>query len=169
MPLERTVLRRSLAALLMITALTTTAACAHPHEVPLPGESTTAPRNTRTTSGTSGAADETAAVCREAQSNSDAAVAKLTDKLEDAQSAIGSGNQAAALAAATAAKSIANDWKDDLEGFADRNISSPVRTVLNDGVEMIDELLATPPQSLNADKAKDQVDEFLDDLDAACD
>jgi hypothetical protein len=161
---ERQAMRRSWVALLVVAAVTAIA-CAHPNEVPLPGESVSPSR--QPTANTSGP-DETTAVCNQAQSVSRTAVDRLLAKLDEAQSALASGNQAAALTAATAAKALATDWKEDLEGFAARPVQANVRAELRQGVELIDELLGTPPQNLDPTAARAEVEEFLDDLDRVC-
>lgn len=162
-------MRRSIVALLLTAALAATAACAHPQNIaPKPGETTTTTRTSPPRPTTTGA-DETAQVCTQAQSVSDDAVAELTDQLEEAQSAADSGNTAAALAAATEAKQIATDWKSELEDFADRPIRSDVRSTLEDGIDMIDELLNTNPQNLDATQARGDVEDFLDELERVCD
>lgn len=161
-------MRRPLIALLLAAALAATAACAHPQNIaPRPGESTTTTRAAppRTTAA---GVDETEVVCTEAQSVSDDAVGELTETLERAQSAASSGNNAAALAAATEAKQIATEWKSDLEEFASRPIRSDVRETLEDGIAMIDELLNTNPQNLNPTQAQGDVEDFIDDLERAC-
>jgi hypothetical protein len=157
-------MRRSWVALLVVAAVTAMA-CAHPNEVPLPGESVPPSRQT---TGSSSGPDETRTVCAQAQSASDAAVANLLAKLEEAQSAIAAGNQAAALVAANSARTLATQWKGDLEGFAARPIRANVRSVLDQGVDLIDDLLGTDPQNLDAAAAREQVEQFLDDLERAC-
>jgi hypothetical protein len=163
-------MRRSLVAALLIAALAAAAGCANPQNIaPRPGESTTTTRNQppRTTD-SNGGEDETEQVCAEAQAASDDAVAELTEKLEEAQSAASSGNNVAALAAANQAKAIAEDWKGELEDFAGRSIDDDVRNTLQDGVDMIDELLNTNPQDLNPTEAQRDVEGFLDDLEEVC-
>jgi hypothetical protein len=157
-------MRRSFAAVMLVAVLAGTAACAHPHEVPKPGESTSAVSTPKTTA----SSDETGPVCTQAQSASNQAVADLTAQLTAAQSALSAGNQVAALAAAAQAKSIASDWKTKLQGFANRPIKSSVRDVLTRGIALIDGLLNANPQTLDATKAQQQVNGFLDDLKAAC-
>ena len=160
-------MRRPLIVLLLAAALAATAACAHPQNIaPRPGESTTTTRTPPRT--TAAGADETEEVCTEAQSVSDDAVGELTETLERAQSAASSGNNAAALAAATQAKQIATEWKSDLEEFASRPIRSDVRETLEDGIAMIDELLNTNPQNLNPTQAQGDVEDFIDDLERVC-
>jgi hypothetical protein len=132
--------------------------------VPKPGESTSATSTPKTTA----SGDETRTVCSQAQSASNQAVADLTTQLTAAQSAMSAGNQVVALAAAAQAKTIANDWKTKLQGFANRPIKSSVRDVLNQGIALIDGLLNANPQTLDAAKAQQQVNDFLDDLKAAC-
>jgi hypothetical protein len=164
-------MRRSLVAALLIASLAAAAGCANPQNIaPKPGESTTTTRPPRTSTSTSSSGgDETEQVCAEAQSVSDDAVAELTEKLEEAQSAASSGNTVAALAAANQAKAIAEDWKSELEGFADRPIDDGVRDTLEDRIATIDEILNTNPQQLDPTEAQRDVEGFLDDLEQACD
>lgn len=160
-------MRRPLVALLLAAALTATAACANPQNIaPKPGESTTTTRANppQTTTGN----DQTEQVCAQAQSVSDDAVAELTDKLEEAQSAANSGNTAAALAAANEARRIATDWKSELEDLTSRPIRADVRNTLQDGIDVIDEILNTNPQNLDARQAQGDIEDFLDDLERVC-
>lgn len=162
-------MRRSLVAVLLAAALTAIAACANPQNIhPKPGESTTTRANPTTSTATATGADETAQVCREAQSVSDDAVEELTAKLQEAQSAATSGNNTAALTAASEARRIATDWKSDLEDLADRPIRADVRDTLEDGIDTIDRILTTNPQNLNPRQAERDVQEFLDDLERVC-
>jgi hypothetical protein len=163
-------MRRPLVVALLIATLAAAAGCANPQNIaPKPGESTTTTRPPRTnTSTSSSGGDETEAVCAEAQSVSDDAVGELTEQLEEAQSAASSGNNVAALAAANQAKAIAEDWKSDLEAFTERPIDDGVRGTLEDGIDVIDELLTTNPQNLDPVEAQRDVEGFLDDLEEAC-
>ncbi len=159
--------RPALLAGLLVATLAGAGACAHPNEVPLPGESPSpTPRASRSTATTG--ADETREVCREAQDESEDAVATLGDKLTEASTAYNAGKTAEALAAYNEAKETGTEWAGTLEDLADRNIESRVRTVLQDGAEMITDLVSTPPQNIDPDEAEDQINEFLDDLEAAC-
>jgi hypothetical protein len=159
--------RSSLLAVLVVGISLAAGACAHPNEVPLPGESPSpTPRVSRTTQTTG--ADETAEVCREAQDESEDAVATLTDQLDEASTAYNAGKTAEALAAYNEAKETGTEWADTLDELAGRPIEAKVRTVLEDGSEMITDLVNTPPQNIDPEDAEDQINEFLDDLDAAC-
>lgn len=163
-------MRRSLVVALLVAGLAAAAGCAHPQNLaPKPGESTTTSRPARTTasSGNNGG-DQTEQVCRDAQDVSDDAVADLNDKLGEAQAAANSGNNAAALAAATQAKQVATDWKSELEEFAAKPIDADVKGVLEDGIDTLDELLTTNPQNLNPTQARGDVEAFLDDLEEVC-
>jgi hypothetical protein len=155
-------MRRSFAAVMLIATLAGAAACAHPHEVPRKGESP----QTGSTSATT--PDETATVCAQAQSVSNTAVDDLTTQLAAAQAALAANDQAAALAAAVQARTIGTNWKSQLQGFADRNVNPSVRAALSSGVSTIDSILTTPPQNLNADTARQQVNDFLNKLRSAC-
>lgn len=164
-------MRRSLVAALLIASLAAAAGCAHPQNLaPKPGETTTTTRATppRTSTSTASGEDETEQVCTEAQSVSDDAEAELTEKLDEAQGAMSAGNTAVALAAATEAKSIAQDWKSELEDLADRPIDADVRSTLEDGIDTIDTILNTDPRQLNPDEAREDVEGFLDDLERVC-
>jgi hypothetical protein len=162
-------MRRPLVAVLLAAALTVTAACAHPQNIaPKPGESTTTTRANPTTRTTTSGADETDRVCTQAKSISDKAVDDLSGKLQQAQSAASSGNNAGALAAASEARRIATEWKSDLEDLADRPIRADVRNTLEDGIETIDTILTTNPQNLNARQAERDVRDFLEDLERVC-
>jgi hypothetical protein len=158
-------MRRSFAAVLLIATLAGTAACAHPHEVPRKGESSKAVSTPATTPTT---ADETPTVCSQAQSVSAKAVDDLTTQLAAAQAALAANDQAAALAAAVQARTVGTNWKLQLQAFAGRNVKPSVRDALNNGVSMIDSILATPPQNLDATTAQRQVTDFLDQLRSAC-
>jgi hypothetical protein len=158
-------MRRSFAAVLLIAILGGTAACAHPHEVPRAGES---PRAGVTSQTTPTSPDETPTVCSQAQSVSNSAVADLTTQLGAAQAALAANDQATALAAAAQARIIATNWKSQLQAFAGRNVNPSVRDALSNGVSVIDSILTTPPQNLNASTAEQQVNDFLSKLRSAC-
>jgi hypothetical protein len=79
-------------------------------------------------------------------------------------------NPAAAIASAII---IGEQWKSKLEDLRDKPISAPVRDVLDQGIDLIDDLLhtlRTNPTSLvsQANQIQDQIDGFKDDLAGAC-
>jgi hypothetical protein len=160
-----------LVAVLLAAALAAPAACANPQNIhPKPGETTTTTGATPQTSvaGATTGADETDQVCEQATSISEDAMDKLTEKLEQAQSAANTRNNAGAMGAVNEARRIATDWKSDLEELARRPIRSDVRTTLEGGVETIDRILTTNPQNLDPQQAERDIQEFLEDLDRAC-
>ena len=156
-------MRKSLIpAVIAALALGGAAGCAHPHEAPLPGESRTP---TATTAATG--ADETKAVCSEAMSASTTAVASLRVKLTEAKAALDAKNQAGALTAANAASVIAKDWSSKLSTLVARPIKPDVRTVLADGITMINSLVAAGP-NLNPTDAESKLTSFTTKLASAC-
>jgi hypothetical protein len=159
-------MRRSWIALLVV-ATVTAIACAHPHEDPLPGEPTTSESSQRPTSTATngGGGDETATVCTQAIDRSQEVVDQIKTQITAAQA-----NPATAPAVLLTVRSTATRWKQDLQGFANRNIRSDVRDALNQGIDVIDQLLATSPQELatQADQAQQKIQGFLDKLRSAC-
>jgi hypothetical protein len=154
-----------IAAVLVAVALTGAAGCAHPkNEVPLPGESPT--RTTATAAVTTTGADETKAVCAEAISASSSAVATLKAKLAEGKAALAANNQPGAIAAATAAKATGKEWSGKLSSLVSRPIKPAVRTVLSDGITMIDSLTAST--NVNPTDAESKLNDFTTKLAAAC-
>jgi hypothetical protein len=150
---------------LLVIAAVTAAACAHPTEDPLPGQSAAPTTSTRTqTSGQTGG-DQTEAVCAEALDRSHEVVDEIKAKITEAQA-----NPGSATVALLSVRTAATQWKKDLQEFADRPIRSDVRDALNEGVDLIDELLAKNPQELagEAEQAQEDIENFLDDLESAC-
>jgi len=160
-------MRKSWIAVLVV-AVMTAAACAPPTEDPLPGETVATPTSgpRRPSTSTPTGADQTEAVCKEALERSNEVVEEIKQKIAQAQA-----NPATATATLLALRTTATEWKKDLEEYAERPIRAEVRRALNDGVEVIDELLAMPPQELanNADQAQRDIEGFLEDLERACD
>jgi hypothetical protein len=153
-----------------VVAAATVIACAHPHEVPKPGESlppsSSSPRPPVTTG-----ANETRAVCTDAQRLSDEAINDLTTLLNQAQSAKNAGNQSAALTAITNAQQRAKQWSSSLKTLANKNIDSRVRSALNSGISTIDKLANTPLTglaSLDPEQVQRDITKFRDDLRSAC-
>lgn len=142
--------------------------CAHPqNEVPLPGESVTSTSKAPTSTATSSGRDETASVCSEAKRVSNAAVSTIQAKLSAAQTAQTS-NPAAALAAVNEAKAAAKDWSATLSTLAAKQIKPSVKTVLTDGITMINGLANASPTSVNPAEAENKVNDFLTKLNSAC-
>ena len=168
-------MRRSWLALLVVAAVTVIA-CAHPTEDPLPGETladptATATHTARPTPSRSGTPTRTSdpavteEVCDDAQSVTQDAVDEIMAKVAQAQA-----NPAAAIAQAIV---IGEEWKSKLEDFRDEPVTTPVRDTLDEGIDMIDDLLRTlrtNPTSLisQANQIQDQIDEFQDNLADAC-
>jgi hypothetical protein len=157
-------MRRSWIALVVIAALTAIA-CAHPTEDPLPGEPTPSATRARSTDPAPSGSDQTEQVCEEALDRSHEVVDEIRDKIADAQA-----NPGNATTALLSVRAIATEWKNDLEDFADRPIRRDVRDAINQGIDVIDDLLATNPQRLasEADEAQQKIEDFLDDLESAC-
>ena len=163
--------RRSWLVLLVVAAVTALA-CAHPTEDPLPGEPVAEPtRTTRSAtpsaSHSTGSSDPavTRQVCEDAQDVTKDAVAQIMAKISQAQS-----NPTAAIASAII---IGEQWKSDLKDFRDKPITAPVRDVLDQGIDLIDDLLRTlrtNPMSLvsQASQIQEQIADFQDDLAGAC-
>ena len=167
--------RQSWLALLVVSAVTAVA-CAHPTEDPLPGEPVAEPTRTtqsatpstsQGTPSTSGSSDPavTRQVCTDAQAVTKDAVDQIMSKISQAQS-----NPTAAIASAIM---IGEQWKSKLKDFRDKPISAPVRTVLDQGISLIDDLLhtlRTNPMSLvsQANQVQTQIDGFKTDLAGAC-
>jgi hypothetical protein len=153
-------------AVLAAVAIGGVAGCAHPqNEVPLPGESPTATTPAAATTTATGA-DETKTVCAEAISVSNSTATTLKSKLAEGQAALAANNQAGALAAAAAAKSAATDWSNKLKSLQSRPIKPAVKTVLSDGVTMIDSLMAST--NINPTEAEAKLNDFTTKLAAAC-
>ncbi len=153
-------------AMLAAIALGGAAGCAHPqNEVPLPGVSPTRTTPATTTTTATGA-DETKTVCAEAISVSNSTATTLKSKLAEGQAALAANNQAGALAAATAAKAAANDWSTKLKSLQSRPIKPAVKTVLSDGITMIDALTAST--NINPADAEAKLNDFTSKLAAAC-
>lgn len=149
----------------LVVAVMTAAACAHPTEDPLPGETATTSSPDRPSTSTPTGADQTEEVCEEALERSNEVVAEIEEKIGQAQA-----NPATATATLLALRTTATEWKEDLQEYAERPIRGEVRDALNEGVEVIDEILAMPPQELanNADQAQEDIEGFIDDLERAC-
>ena len=144
-------------------ALGGVAGCAHPHEAPLPGESTSQATSPVTTTSST---DETKSVCSEATSTSTSAVTTLKTKLNEGKAALAANNQAGALVAANEARNAAKQWSSKLSSLASRPIKSSVRTVLTDGVTMIDTLAAST--NINPTDAESKLNDFTSKLAIAC-
>jgi hypothetical protein len=157
-------MRKSRIALLVIAAVTAVA-CAHRNEDPLPGETPAPTTSTRADTSTATGGDQTETVCEEALDRSQEVVDEIKAKISEAQA-----NPGSATAALLTVRATATRWKDDLEEFASRPIRSDVRDALNEGVNLIDELLAKNPQELagEATQAQADIENFLDDLRTAC-
>jgi hypothetical protein len=170
-------MRRTSWLALLVVAAVTALACAHPTEDPLPGETlaqpsesaqTASPSPSHSTGPTSGSSDPvvTRQVCEDAQDVTKNAVDQIMSKISQAQS-----NPTAAIASVII---IGEQWKSKLKDFRDKAISAPVRDVLDQGIDLIDDLLhtlRTNPTSLvsQANQIQDQIDGFKDDLASACD
>ncbi len=164
-------MRRSRLALLVVAAVTALA-CANPHETPLPGE--TQPSPSETTASATGApattgADQTASVCRDARSESSSKVTLL--KAEIAKAA----DPSQLLTALTAAERLGQEWVDNLKKLRAKNISAPVKRVLDDGIELLEGLVSkiknrdmTLMQESVQQEIVEQIDDFLADLDDVC-
>lgn len=150
-------------AVLAAVALGGTAGCAHPNEAPLPGETRTPTGNATTATG----ADETKAVCTEAMSTSATAIATLKAKLAEGTAAAAANDQPKLVAAQIAAKSTATQWVNKLETLAARPIKPQVKTVLTDGIAMINSMMASPA-SLNPTTAEGKLNDFSAKLSTAC-
>jgi len=100
-------------------------------------------------------------------STSTSAVATLRAKLAEAKAALDAKNQPAALVAANAASATAKDWSSKLSTLSARPIKPAVRTVLTDGVTMINSLAAAGP-NLNPTDAEAKLTDFTTKLASAC-
>jgi hypothetical protein len=157
-------MRKSLiVAVLAAVALGGAVGCAHPNEAPLPGETrtTTAPATNAT------GADETKAVCTEAISTSASAVATLKAKLAEGTAAAAANDQGKLIAAQLAAKATATEWVNKLNTLAARPIKPQVKTVLTDGIAMINSMMASPA-NLNPTTAEGKLNDFTSKLASAC-
>jgi paraquat-inducible protein B len=162
--------RRWPALALGVVAAVTVIACAHPNEVPRPGQTVAAPPSTTRPVVTTGA-DETKTVCSQAQSLNDAAIADLTRLLSQAQSAKAANDTAAALTAVTNAQKRAKEWSSGLDALTGKNISSRVRTALQSGITTINKLANAPLSSLatiDPEQVQKDITKFRDDLRTAC-
>jgi uncharacterized protein with LGFP repeats len=167
-------MRRSLAVVLtMIATAAALVACAHPHEVPKPGQSlppSTHPVSTTAAVTTTGA-DQTKSVCTDAQSLNDQAISALTNLLAQAQAARTSGDTAAALAAVQNAQQRAKQWSSALQALAAKNIDPRVRSVLQSGITTINQLADAPLTSLaniDPNQVQQDITKFRNDLTSSC-
>ena len=145
--------------LLIITAMVGVAlggvaACANKPASPSPTTSTAA-------------ADETKAVCTEAQAASTTAIATLQAKLAEGTQAFLAGDTAKVAAAQAAAKTAATEWTAKLTQLSAKNIKPQVKTVLTDGVTTITGLAASFGTTSSAD-AQAKLTDFTTKLAAAC-
>ena len=122
---------------------------------------------TPSTSSSAAAADETKAVCTEAQSSSATAIATLQAKLAEGTQAFLAGDTAKVAAAQAAAKTAATDWTTKLTQLSQKNIKPQVKTVLTDGVTTITGLAASFGTTSAAD-AQAKLTDFTTKLAAAC-
>ena len=136
--------------------------CAHPNEAPLPGETRT-PTNAAPATG----ADETKAVCAEATNTSNTAITTLKAKVAEATAAQAANDQGKLIAAQLAAKSTATEWVNKLNTLAARPIKPQVKTVLTDGITMINSMMSSPA-NLNPTTAEQKLNDFTAKLASAC-
>ncbi|HEY7223362.1 MAG TPA: hypothetical protein VH561_07115 [Micromonosporaceae bacterium] len=159
-------MRRPSVVVLMIAAVITGIACAHPHEVPLPGQS---PASTGSPSASASApatgADQTSAVCDEALRATNDAKTEITAQINQVQ-----GNPGGAAAALLTARAKATQLRSNLQDLRNRPIRANVRDALDQGIALLDHFLGESVQQLTAEgaQAEQQLQDFLDTLSTAC-
>jgi hypothetical protein len=100
-------------------------------------------------------------------SASASAISTLKAKLAEGTAAAAASDQAKLVAAQIAAKSTATQWVNKLETLAARPIKPQVKTVLTDGIAMINSMMASPA-NLNPPTAEGKLNDFSSKLSTAC-
>jgi hypothetical protein len=149
----------------MIAAAIAAIACAHPNEVPLPGESPATTTRPPTTASTTSGTDETRSVCEQALAASNTAKAEITAQISSAQA-----NPNTAPQALLVVRAKATEWKGQLEDLRAKQVQAPVKAALDEGIALLDRLLGLSPSEIasQATQAQADIEAFLAKLESAC-